>query len=186
MTIPIRASDTPFAIEVEDGKSYLWCACGKSSKQPFCDGSHKGTGITPLGFTADESGEAWLCLSKRTGNAPYCDGTHKRLKGLKVGEPSPEIEVGDAAPKAEPTPEEPSVAWIHRMAREGLSKVGHHGDIDAMGVPGPTLPLWNDSQLLPAQMANKPLLDEVPVATETVIGLRARKPLKLALPVCFA
>ena len=52
MTDPVRASNTPYPIDVEAGKSYYWCACGRSAKQPFCDGSHKDTGMTPVKFEA--------------------------------------------------------------------------------------------------------------------------------------
>ena len=74
--IGVRA---PIPIEVEAGKSYWWCACGRSKKQPFCDGSHKGTGLTPLAFTAEKSEEVWLCGCKSTGGRPFCDGTHNSL-----------------------------------------------------------------------------------------------------------
>ncbi len=77
MSDPVRASDTPFAVDLEAGKSYFWCACGKSANQPFCDGSHKGSEFTPIKFDADESKQVYLCGCKTTGNQPMCDGSHK-------------------------------------------------------------------------------------------------------------
>lgn len=77
MTDPIRASDTPYGVDVEAGKDYFWCACGKSQKQPFCDGSHKGSDIVPLKYTADESKKVFLCGCKATKSQPLCDGSHK-------------------------------------------------------------------------------------------------------------
>lgn len=74
---PTRASDTPFAIEVEAGKSYFWCACGKSQQQPFCDGSHKGSAFTPVKYTATDSKKLFFCGCKATKVAPLCDGSHK-------------------------------------------------------------------------------------------------------------
>ncbi len=76
MTDAVRASDTPFATEVEAGKNYFWCACGKSATQPFCDGSHKGSEFTPIKYSAEESKTVYFCGCKRTGNAPLCDGSH--------------------------------------------------------------------------------------------------------------
>ena len=76
MSTPVRAADTPYVVEVESGKSYYWCACGKSVKQPFCDGSHAGTDITPLKFDASESKKAFFCGCKETKNSPMCDGSH--------------------------------------------------------------------------------------------------------------
>jgi CDGSH-type Zn-finger protein len=73
------AQKSPFATEVEQGKTYYWCACGRSKNQPFCDGSHQGTGLEPVGFTADKTGTVYLCGCKRTGNPPYCDGSHQAL-----------------------------------------------------------------------------------------------------------
>jgi CDGSH-type Zn-finger protein len=64
---------------VTAGKTYWWCACGLSARQPFCDGSHKGAGIEPLAHTADKDGALWFCGCKATGRAPLCDGSHSAL-----------------------------------------------------------------------------------------------------------
>jgi CDGSH-type Zn-finger protein len=80
MTEPIIAQKSPIMVTVEAGKTYHWCACGRSKKQPFCDGSHKDTGITPVPWKATESGEKYFCACKSTGNKPFCDGTHKTLE----------------------------------------------------------------------------------------------------------
>lgn len=77
MTDPVRASDTPYGIDVEAGKSYFWCSCGRSSNQPFCDGSHKDTEFTPVKYVAEESKKLFFCGCKATANAPLCDGSHK-------------------------------------------------------------------------------------------------------------
>lgn len=78
MTNPVRASNTPYPVEVEAGKSYWWCACGKSKKQPFCDGSHTGTPFTPLKFDAKESKTVYFCGCKATQKPPLCDGSHSK------------------------------------------------------------------------------------------------------------
>ncbi|MDD3807958.1 MAG: CDGSH iron-sulfur domain-containing protein [Candidatus Marinimicrobia bacterium] len=70
----------PYEVELQEGKRYLWCACGRSMKQPFCDGSHVGTDFKPVAFTVEKSGKASLCGCKHTKNPPYCDGTHTTLK----------------------------------------------------------------------------------------------------------
>ena len=177
---PIIAAKKPAAEELKKGQDYYWCRCGRSKNQPFCDGSHKGTGLTPLEFTPDEDGKAYLCQCKGTGNAPYCDGTHKKLGDAEVGDPVP-ARNDKGAPEAEPTPEEPTVARIHALARKGLP--GHHGEMDAMGVPRNQLPYWDDIQILTAQLARKPLADDAPVATELVIGPGAKRPLVLDIPL---
>ena len=79
MTTAKVADTQPKAVELEAGKDYWWCACGRSASQPFCDGSHQDTGITPAKFTADKSGTGWLCMCKQTKNPPYCDGSHNKL-----------------------------------------------------------------------------------------------------------
>lgn len=73
------AASAPVRVEVEEGKNYFWCVCGKSAKQPFCDGSHKGTDFTPLKWTADASGPKWFCACKQTDGQPFCDGSHKKI-----------------------------------------------------------------------------------------------------------
>lgn len=76
---PHVAQKTPYAVDVEAGSKYFWCACGNSKNQPFCDGSHKGSGFSPTAFTAEKSGTVYLCGCKHTGNPPYCDGSHTKL-----------------------------------------------------------------------------------------------------------
>jgi len=77
MTKAVRVSDTPFAVQVEEGKKYVWCSCGKSEKQPFCDGAHKGSEFSPVRFTATESKKIFFCGCKLTASQPICDGSHK-------------------------------------------------------------------------------------------------------------
>ena len=79
MTYPVCAQKAPYPTEVEEGKSYYWCACGLSKKQPFCDGSHAGTGMTPMVYEATETKTAWFCGCKATANKPLCDGAHTKL-----------------------------------------------------------------------------------------------------------
>jgi CDGSH-type Zn-finger protein len=78
-SLPIIAQKSPFKTAVEEGKSYWWCACGKSAKQPLCDGSHKTTTFRPLEYKAEKTGDVYFCGCKSTSKAPLCDGTHKAL-----------------------------------------------------------------------------------------------------------
>ena len=78
MTKGQRAGDGPIAVEVEKDKSYYWCSCGKSSKQPFCDASHKGTEFTPVVFKAEETKKMFFCACKQTDGQPFCDGSHNK------------------------------------------------------------------------------------------------------------
>jgi len=79
MEEPTISQKSPIPVDVKKGITYYWCSCGKSSKQPFCDGSHKGTSFTPLAFTAEKDETTYLCACKHTKNPPFCDGTHKEL-----------------------------------------------------------------------------------------------------------
>ncbi len=73
------AQKGPYPTDVEAGKTYYWCACGHSDNQPFCDGSHKGTGFEPVAFTAEKSETVYACGCKQTSDRPFCDGTHQSL-----------------------------------------------------------------------------------------------------------
>jgi glutamate synthase domain-containing protein 2 len=121
-------------------------------------------------------------MCKHTKNPPYCDGTHATLadNGQETGVTAP---VDNGPPAAVPTPEEPHVKTIHDLARDGLSKIGHHGPMGSMGVPRNELPTWDDIQVLPAQFASKPLMDDVEVGTDLIIGPAAKKPLRLEMPL---
>jgi CDGSH-type Zn-finger protein len=75
----VVAQKAPFPTKVEAGETYYWCACGRSANQPFCDGSHQGTGFEPIEHTATKSGTIFFCGCKATGKEPLCDGSHARL-----------------------------------------------------------------------------------------------------------
>lgn len=177
MSNPKIADKKPVKVELKKGEEHYWCACGLSKNQPYCDGSHRTTDITPKKFVAEESGDAYLCLCKNSKNAPYCDGTHAKLK---EDEDFSDTEVSASN---EATKEEPTLAFIKALAEDGLSKTGLHGEMGAMGVPIPELPQWKDIQILAAQMARKPLMENVPVGSELIIGPNAMKPLKLTIPL---
>jgi CDGSH iron-sulfur domain-containing protein 3 len=76
---PLIGGRTPFPVEVKAGEEYWWCACGRSITQPFCDGSHTGSGYEPMPFVAPETKCVFFCTCKRTKTAPLCDGSHKEL-----------------------------------------------------------------------------------------------------------
>lgn len=73
------AQKSPYAVDIEGGKSYWWCSCGKSAKQPFCDGSHQGSSFTPVEYKAEETKTAYFCGCKQSGNGVMCDGAHQKL-----------------------------------------------------------------------------------------------------------
>lgn len=79
MAEPVPAQKAPYKVAVEQGRTYWWCACGRSAKQPFCDGSHKGTGLAPVKYEAAASRDQWFCGCKATKGQPLCDGSHKAL-----------------------------------------------------------------------------------------------------------
>jgi CDGSH-type Zn-finger protein len=79
MSAVVIAQQSPYPVAVEAGLIYFWCACGRSASQPFCDGSHKGTGFTPVKFDATESKTVYFCGCKHTAHPVMCDGSHNKL-----------------------------------------------------------------------------------------------------------
>jgi CDGSH iron-sulfur domain-containing protein 3 len=79
MTSPIVAQKSPYPIEVKSSETYYWCACGRSKKQPFCDGSHAGTRFLPKPYRPEKDGTAWFCGCKHSQKSPLCDGSHARI-----------------------------------------------------------------------------------------------------------
>ena len=79
MTHPTVAQKAPYPSEVQQDQTYFWCACGRSAQQPFCDGSHKGSGITPVKYTAKKDQKIYFCGCKHSLNQPMCDGTHGKI-----------------------------------------------------------------------------------------------------------
>lgn len=79
MSEPVVAQKAPYPVEVIEGQRYFWCACGRSQTQPFCDGSHKDTGMAPIAWSAEEDKTLYFCGCKHTTGAPFCDGAHAKL-----------------------------------------------------------------------------------------------------------
>ena len=88
---PIIADNNPAKVELNKGDKYAFCTCGRSKKQPFCDGSHAGTSFTPKRFTAEKTGSASLCVCKHSGKLPFCDGTHRKFSDSMVGKEGPGV-----------------------------------------------------------------------------------------------
>ncbi len=185
MSHPIVADNKPVKVNLSKGQEYHFCTCGRSKNQPFCDGSHVGTSFTPKTIVStSDNEEAYLCACKHTSNVPYCDGTHKQFTQDNVGKEGPgPTQKTSELPSAVATLEEPTVEFIHQLAREGLSKLGHHGQMTSMGVPRHKLPHWDELQIMAAQMATKPLMEDESVATKLIIGPEAQKPLTLKIPL---
>ncbi len=79
LNLPVIALKSPSKVKLEKGKKYFWCSCGLSKKQPFCDGSHKGSGYKSVPFEVLEDQEVYLCNCKQSKNGIYCDSSHKNL-----------------------------------------------------------------------------------------------------------
>ncbi|MCK6471928.1 MAG: CDGSH iron-sulfur domain-containing protein [Planctomycetes bacterium] len=75
---PVVAAKSPAVLELDAG-TYWWCACGRSKNQPFCDGSHKGTGLSPQKLELSEKKKVALCNCKHSNKKPFCDGSHRNL-----------------------------------------------------------------------------------------------------------
>lgn len=71
-------TNTPVEVELEEGKTYHWCTCGRTAKEPFCDGTHKGSGQKSQPFVSEKSGLVFLCGCKQTKTPPFCDGSHSQ------------------------------------------------------------------------------------------------------------
>ena len=79
MATPEIPQKAPMPVDVEEGGKYFWCSCGKSNRQPFCDGSHEGTDFLPMSYTAEKTRTLYFCACKHTKGAPLCDGSHNAL-----------------------------------------------------------------------------------------------------------
>lgn len=79
MSEPVIAAKRPCPVEVKNGEEYWWCSCGQSKTQPFCDGSHKGTGFSPMQYVAAADDTVYFCACKHSAKQPLCDGAHKNL-----------------------------------------------------------------------------------------------------------
>ena len=75
----VVAQKGPFQVDLVEGKAYFWCRCGRSAKQPFCDGAHKGTGLEPMRYVAAKTGTQNICGCTATDDEPFCDGSHNML-----------------------------------------------------------------------------------------------------------
>lgn len=129
MAAPTIARTKPYLVEVREGKTYFWCACGLSSKQPYCDGSHEATEFEPVRFTADKNEEVLLCACKRTASQPFCDGAHNRLSDAyeeATERPHADAVLVDFRPATDGVlkAELDNGCYVIRVPQEAMSRVG--------------------------------------------------------------
>ncbi|MEL7003789.1 MAG: glutamate synthase-related protein, partial [Bacteroidota bacterium] len=180
-------------IRYEDNVSVLYGRClhrGALLGDGFVDGDNLICGLHNWDYRIDTGVSEYNNSEVLYKFAAYIDNgkvyvDREEIKEYEVDNPAPfntEEYLGEYA-DTHPEATEPYTRYIKQLAQDGLSKVGHHGVTEAMGVDRNTLPKWDDIQLLPAQLSRKPLLDEHTVATKVVIGPKAKKPLVLDIPV---
>jgi CDGSH-type Zn-finger protein/mannose-6-phosphate isomerase-like protein (cupin superfamily) len=127
VTAPIIANRKGYYWEVKAGQRYLWCSCGRSKSQPFCDGSHAGTGFLPVLFKAERDEDVIFCGCKQTGTRPFCDGAHSNLPGgyLTDDPDSPENrKVASVAPSLDPIVRLDGQCYVFSTARATLKSRG--------------------------------------------------------------
>lgn len=107
---PVVAQYKPYYTEVEEGKAYLWCACGLSKNQPFCDQSHVGTPFKPVRYRADATQSVLFCGCKHTANPPFCDGSHNNLTDEYAEDDRPLEALLAATEQIDPDAE--GIAWL--------------------------------------------------------------------------
>ena len=184
MPNPVIADIKPVKVQLSKGQEYHFCTCGLSKSQPFCDGSHVGTNFKPKVIVTEKDTTAMLCACKATKKSPYCDGTHRFYTKEQIGtELIIDQKTQSVKEIVKSTIDEPTLEFIHQISEDGLKTYGEHGDMTSMGVPRQNLPHWDDIQIMTAQMATKPLLEDIEVSTELIIGPNAKKPLKLKIPL---
>jgi CDGSH-type Zn-finger protein len=98
MPDPLLAKQGPYLVELKAGRTYFWCSCGGSKRQPFCDGSHAGSQFTPRKLTAAQDSEAVLCGCKRPGGGPFCDCIRTDLTATRNAADGEELSPATSAP----------------------------------------------------------------------------------------
>ncbi|MDR3512006.1 MAG: CDGSH iron-sulfur domain-containing protein [Caulobacteraceae bacterium] len=128
MSEPTIAYRKGYYYEVKAGRRYLWCSCGRSAKQPFCDGSHEGTDFLPIAFKAQADEDVIFCGCKHTGTGPFCDGAHSNLPGGYQTD-DPDSEANRKVILAAPDPASPvtrldGACYVFSTERASLARAG--------------------------------------------------------------
>lgn len=170
----------------ETGEVWL-CRCKQTHDAPYCDGHHARVPKDEVGkeFALDDYAYQYATRNLREADKKAMADQEKKGSpgGKEAVKDDDKFTREEHLPEAAPTPEEPTVAYIHKLAKAGLKGMGEYGEMVAMGVPRKDLPDWNDIQIMTAQIAKQPLMEDVPVETKLVIGPGAKKPLVLDIPL---